>query len=530
MSTSVISPSEARAFVIDRELRQLLEVLPTAVRQAVDRLEGIEGLIEVILDLGRRPEARFPERCVYLAEEPVTEADLSCVTGHVGAFTQDNRAGIEGTLHRISALRNRRGDVIGLTLRVGRALTGTAEIIRDAIESGRSLLLLGPPGVGKTTLLREAARLLADEKGRRVMVVDTSNEIAGDGDVPHSGIGNARRMQVPTPDMQHRVMIEAVENHMPEVVVIDEIGTHEEAMAARTIAERGVQLVGTAHGVSLVNLIRNPTLCDLIGGIQAVTLSDEEAARRGTQKTVLERKAPPTFSTVVEIQTRNRLVVTADAAAVVDALLRGREVRTEIRERNADGGAAYRAEDSPPLELPFSTANGDAAETPSNGRRVQRIFPVGISRVRLERAIRELGVAARIADMPSRADIVLSLKAQRKRRPKKLEASLKRRVAFVYLKSNTVEQIKSFLREHFSTADGREAAIEREVEEGLREADDGIVQVQRSSQTVELAPRRAYVRRRQHERVQAQGLYSESQGNSGDRHVVIFPRELETVN
>src|SRR3989442_2470881 len=186
-----------------------------------------------------------------------------------------------------------------LTLRVGRAVYGTMEIIRDVVEAGRSILLLGKPGVGKTTLLREVARVLADEMGKRVVIVDTSNEIAGDGDIPHPGIGRARRMQVATPSLQHAVMIEAVENHMPEVVVIDEIGTEQEAAAARTIAERGVQLIATAHGNTLENLMLNPTLSDLVGGIQTVTLSDEEARRRGTQKSVLERKAPPTFQTLV---------------------------------------------------------------------------------------------------------------------------------------------------------------------------------------------------------------------------------------
>jgi len=241
----------------------------------------------------------------------------------VGAFGKDNRAGIERTLHRISAIRNRQGEVIGLTCRVGRAVFGTVDIVRDVIEQGKSILLLGRPGVGKTTLLREAARVLADEFKKRVVIVDTSNEIAGDGDIPHPGIGGARRMQVAVPDLQHAVMIEAVENHMPEVIVIDEIGTEAEALAARTIAERGVQLIATAHGNTLDNLLQNPTLADLTGGIQAVTLSDEEARRRGTQKTVLERKAPPTFDVIIEIQNKDRLAVHHDVASVVDRFLRG---------------------------------------------------------------------------------------------------------------------------------------------------------------------------------------------------------------
>src|SRR5947199_8432510 len=282
------------------ELEALLRGLPPDLVQRVRALDGLEGLLEIVMDLGRLPEARFAGREEILSEREVFAEDLAYVISHIGQFGGDDRAGIERTLHRISALRNRAGKVVGLTLRVGRAVYGTVEIIRDIVESGRSILLLGRPGVGKTTMLRELARVLADDLAKRVVIVDTSNEIAGDGDIPHPGIGSARRMQVRIAPEQHQVMIEAVENHMPEVIVIDEIGTEAEAMAARTIAERGVQLVGTAHGQTLENLMLNPTLADLIGGIQAVTLSDDEARRRGTQKTVLERKAPPTFDVVVE--------------------------------------------------------------------------------------------------------------------------------------------------------------------------------------------------------------------------------------
>ncbi|HZS90104.1 MAG TPA: AAA family ATPase, partial [Chloroflexota bacterium] len=282
------------------DIHLLLEALPPHISTAVqDHNEG--GLLEVVMDLGREPTARFRGREVQLSERPVTDEDIAYVTGRIGEFGDDNRAGIERTLHRISAIRNRKGKVVGLTCRVGRAVFGTIAIIRDIVESGKSILLLGKPGVGKTTLLREMARVLADDLDKRVIVVDTSNEIAGDGDIPHPGIGRSRRMQVSTPLSQHAVMIEAVENHMPEVIVIDEIGTELEALAARTIAERGVQLIGTAHGNTLDNLMQNPTLSDLIGGIQTVTLGDEEARRRGTQKSVLERKAPPTFEVIVEI-------------------------------------------------------------------------------------------------------------------------------------------------------------------------------------------------------------------------------------
>src|SRR5687767_4600081 len=319
------------------DLKLLLEVMPPRVRETIDRHPRKGDLIEIVLDLGRRPEVRFPQSGEDISSEPVGREDLRHVLERVGSFGKDNRAGIERTLHRISAIRNRVGDVVGLTCRVGRAVYGTVDIIRDVIEGGRSILLLGRPGVGKTTLLREAARVLSDELAKRVVVVDTSNEIAGDGDVPHPGIGRARRRQVPAPELQHAVMIEAVENHMPEVIVIDEIGTHAETMAARTIAERGVQLVATAHGNTLENLLQNPTLSDLVGGIHAVTLSDEEARRRGTQKTVLERKAPPTFDVLIEIQAKDRLAVHHRVADVVDRFLRGITPRPETRMRTAEG-------------------------------------------------------------------------------------------------------------------------------------------------------------------------------------------------
>src|SRR5262245_37738003 len=311
---------------ITDNLADLLAVLPPQIADAVRALGHNEErghLIEIVMDLGRRPEARFQESETFLTTTDVTRDELNYVAERIGHFGDDNRAGIERTLHRISAIRNRSGEIVGLTCRIGRAVYGTIAIIRDLIESGESILLLGRPGVGKTTMLREMARVLADELRKRVVIVDTSNEIAGDGDIPHPGIGRARRMQVPTPTAQHAVMIEAVENHMPEVVVIDEIGTELEALAARTIAERGVQLIGTAHGNNLENLMMNPTLADLIGGIQSVTLSDEEARRRGTQKSILERKAPPTFGVIIEIINRDEVAIHADVAATVDSILRG---------------------------------------------------------------------------------------------------------------------------------------------------------------------------------------------------------------
>ena len=334
---------------ITDDLDRLLELLPEPLRQELAAPQRRLQLLEVILDLGRVPEARYPDRAIALGERPVEREDLAAVLARLGPFGGDNRAGIERTLHRISAIRNRSGAVVGLTCRVGRAVYGTVAMVRDLLDQGQSLLLMGRPGVGKTTALREIARVLADELHRRVVIIDTSNEIAGDGDIPHPAIGRARRMQVARPELQHQVMIEAVENHMPEVIVIDEIGTELEAQAARTIAERGVMLVATAHGNALENLVRNPTLSDLVGGIQAVTLGDEEARRRRTQKTVLERAAEPTFPLAVEMHSRQRWLIHRDVASTVDQLLRGQAPRPQVREVGDDGRLLLRDPAPPPL-------------------------------------------------------------------------------------------------------------------------------------------------------------------------------------
>ena len=325
------SRGEVLRQVLTDDLDALLDIFPAHIREILYQQSDINGLLEVVLDLGRPPEARFPQREIILNPKEINQPDIEYVVSRIGSFTDDNRAGIARTLHRISAIRNRQGLIVGLTCRVGRAVFGTIKVIEDLIETEKSVLLLGRPGIGKTTMLREVARVLADNFNKRVVIVDTSNEIAGDGDIPHPAIGRARRMQVKSPTGQHAVMIEAVENHMPEAIIIDEIGTELEAQAARTIAERGVQLVGTAHGNTLDNLIMNPTLSDLIGGIQSVTLGDEEARRRGTQKSILERKSPPTFDVIVEIQDRTRVAIHSDVSQAVDAILRRQPPDREIR-------------------------------------------------------------------------------------------------------------------------------------------------------------------------------------------------------
>ncbi len=421
------------------DLKLLLKTLPDSLREKLAGLPN-EGLLEIVMDLGRTPQARYADRAVILAETPVTRTDLSYVVNLVGEFGADNRAGIEGTLHRISAIRNRKGEIIGLTLRVGRAVTGTIDLIRDLVESGRSLLLLGRPGVGKTTKLREVARVLADDFGKRVVVIDTSNEIGGDGDIPHPAIGNARRMQVPHPDQQHAVMIEAVENHMPEVIVIDEIGTAAETLAARTIAERGVQLIGTAHGNTLVNLVQNPILSDLVGGVQTVTLGDDEARFRGTQKTVSERKAPPTFEQVVELVDRDELIVHIDTAAAVDAILRGED----------SGGVRRTPDGEMPVEVPLSLSEPINQPLPPEALKGEiRIYPYAINRDLVERVIRSFRFDARTVANPERADMVLALRSRSD------DARL-RRILDSYglplhcIKKNTTAQIRRLLNHVFS--------------------------------------------------------------------------------
>ena len=526
------------------EVELLVAALPVRVARAV-RDEGLEDLIEVVLDLGRSPAARYAAREVVVGSGEVTPLDLDHVVGSVSEFGEDNRAGIPRTLHRVSAIRNRRGSIVGLTCRVGRSVTGSAGGVKDLAEDGRSILLLGRPGVGKTTMLRELARILADDLGRRVVIVDTSNEIAGDGDIPHHAIGRARRMQVPRPELQHEVMIEAVENHMPEVVVIDEIGTEREAEAARTIAERGVQLIGTAHGNTLANLMQNPTLSDLIGGIESVTLGDDEARRRGTQKTVLERRAPPTFDALVEIQSFQQVAVHGELSSTVDALLRGFAAEAELRTLGATGEvesverqpvrapgertpagdlaagvAAAERGGAPPRRRGRGAARGEEGTAPADAPK-RRILPYGVSRTRLEQAIASTRSESVVADSLGEADAVMTLRPYYRRRSGPLREAEALGVPVIVLRNNTVVQMEQSLRAMRAGGGSADPTTQ-----ALREAEMAIATVSlHGRRSVELAPQSAYLRRVQHELVSRHGLRSVSRGREPYRRLTVMAGE-----
>ncbi|MBI4789451.1 MAG: AAA family ATPase [Chloroflexi bacterium] len=515
--------------LITDDLDALLDVLPPHLQTYLRATNRMNDLLEVVVDLGRVPEARFVHQAIALNSREVSREDIEYVVSRIGEFTDDNRAGIPRTLHRISCIRNRQGRVVGLTCRVGRAVYGTIEIIRDIVESGKSILLLGRPGVGKTTMLREAARVLGELK--RVVIVDTSNEIGGDGDIPHPAVGNSRRMQVPTPALQHEVMIEAVENHMPEVIVIDEIGRELEAAAARTIAERGVQLIGTAHGQSLDNLMMNPTLADLIGGIQSVTLSDEEARRRGTQKSILERKAPPTFDVLIEIQERNRLAVHHEVADAVDALLRGRAMPAEIRLRDESGQVHIeKPRISPSVTISAKPARGRReaaiAEKPARVQaeplRALRVYPYGLSQERLEQAAKGLQLPVRVVADVGQADAVLTLKNYYRKRPPIVTDAERRGVPVYVLRSNTIGQMEGILEDLFGVDGGQPDPVDV----ALREAQAGIAQVQQGANSIELSPQSAYVRRKQHELIRQANLFSRSLGKEPKRRVRIYTQDV----
>ena len=518
---------------IDADLKALIEKVPPHTAEPLEERDDLSELLEIVMDLGREPEARFLDESYILSDDEVSEDDIQYVLDRIGPFGGDNRAGIERTLHRISAIRNRSDKVVGLTLRVGRAVYGTIKIIEDLILTGKSVLLLGKPGVGKTTMLREVARVLADDAHKRVVVVDTSNEIAGDGDIPHSGIGRARRMHVPSPTQQHDVMIEAVENHMPEVIVIDEIGTELDANAARTIAERGVQLVATAHGNSLENLVLNPTLSDLIGGIQSVTLGDVEARRRRTQKTVLERRAPPTFDIIVEIQGWSRVAVHDDVAEVVDRGLRGFPVTPEIRTVD-DGNVRVLPS---PRSVAFAATgerNGHrAARGPAEERKPEpeddppepppptKILPYGVNKGKLQQATQSSPVAVELVAEIDDADLVLTTKSFYRRRTLALRKAEEQGRPVYVLRKNTTTQIQQFFR----AITRQTGAQSREhVSMAIKEAEEAAARLDDGDQSVELSPQGSYVRRLQHQIAEERGVSSSSSGREPRRHVVFYRR------
>lgn len=554
------------------DLHKLLEILPQDIQQRLQYHPQRDTLVEVVLDLGRQPEARFPHRAEYLSEQIVTREQLQDCIDRVGHFGTDNRAGIEQTLHRISAIRNRKGEVVGLTCRVGRAILGTIAMIRDLVETGQSILMLGRPGVGKTTALREIARVLADDLNKRVVIIDSSNEIAGDGDVPHPAIGRARRMQVAQPELQHQVMIEAVENHMPEVIVIDEIGTELEALAARTIAERGVQLVGTAHGNQLENLIKNPTLSDLVGGIQSVTLGDEEARRRGSQKSVLERKAPPTFDIAVEMQERQKWTVHESVADTVDRLLRGHQLTLQVRSVNEQGQVIITQEiPRVPLEkrssaakqhtvgqvVPFpkvvasdasiaahphpspsgwDTTTVPSAQVESAGSRL-RLYPYHMSRHLVEQTLEQLNLPIQVVDGVERADAILTLKANLRKHTNLRRMADGYQIPIYTVRANTIAQIASTLQTALGQANETErvdsslelssfaySGDEEDEWDALEEARLAVEQIViPKGRPVELLPRSAYIRKMQHEFVEHYRLKSSSFGAEPNRRLRIYP-------
>ncbi len=562
---------DPNAQVVDN-LEAFIEIFPAEIAAALGERKDIGDLLEVVLDLGRPPEARFPSEQVSLSDIEVTHDQIAHVVDHVGHFGDDNRAGIERTLHRISVLRNRAGEPVGLTCRVGRAVYGSVRLIEDLVRSGKSVLILGRPGVGKTTILRETARVLADEADKRVVVVDTSNEIAGDGDVPHPAIGRARRMQVANTSLQHNVMIEGVENHMPEVIVIDEMSTELEALAARTIAERGVQLVATAHGNTLSNVVSNPTLSDLVGGTQTVTLGDIEARRRRTQKTVLERKHDPTFDIVVEIRERNVVTVHPEVGIAVDRMLRGISIPQEERRLQPDGSVETQIEEIPGTESEFTPApfevgdvgrnrsgrgGGGSRDWPDQADRIRggyepgevsgqfddadapkpvvtKVFPFGIPKSAINEIIAETNSPVAVVDFADAAEIFVTTKSHYSRRPTAVRRAERDGVMVHVLRRGTKEQIKQFLKRFSQNRIRAQNGINADYDdleqggrarEALKETESAIGRVVSGERRVELMAQPPFVRRLQHGLAARNNLGSASMGKEPSRRVVIRRRK-----
>ena len=516
------------------DLKRLIEILPPKI---VDALKpyNLDDAIELVLDLGRVGEVRHSDgKTHYLGDAYIKDEDIEYITSRIQPFTNDNRSGIPGTLHRISAIRNRQGKVVGLTCRIGRVVTGTIACIKDFVLQNKSILFLGRPGVGKTTKLREISRLVADELRKRVVVVDTSNEIAGDGDTPHPAIGRARRMQVTQPIYQKDIMIEAVENHTPEVIVVDEIGTEEEAQAARTIAERGVMLIATAHGNTLDNLIKNPILSDLVGGVSSVTLGDDEAKRRGSQKTVLEREKQPTFDIVIEIIDRNTLAVYKNTAEAVDYILRGWPIRPEIRkvdqvydskpeevkvEEVVEQAKIKEEEELASQKLKFSFSRQEYVKQVKD---FKKIYIYAVSRTVLDKVLERLNLQAEITRNIEDADIVIVHKAFAKGGTKILSIANDYRLPIYYVRSNSMSQVQKVVKEalHITDSETLQGYYD-DAERALDEAKAAIQKILEGADNIELQPQNQQIRKMQHELVEQHNLSSESVGEGTERRLRI---------
>ena len=440
------------------DLDKLLENLPFFIQENLKNHSKKDKLIEIVMDLGRLPEARFTTGPEYLSQKIISWQDIDYTTKRISEFSDENRAGIERTLHRISCIRNRQYLINGLTCRVGRAIFGTISIIRDLLESGQSLLILGKPGVGKTTIIREIARVLADEMEKRVIIVDTSNEIAGDSDVPHSGIGRARRMQVSKTEFQHQIMIEAVENHMPEVIIIDEIGTELEALAACTIAEKGIQLIATTHGNYLENLIKNICLTSLIGGIKPVTLSDEEAKRRRTQKTVLERQAYPAFQILIEINEQNLWTIYENVKNSIDLLLRKNYLIKQVRQsiENEKGIIKYKknhvstdfiANNFYSVSDSWTTQNLQTFNCLKNLKKQKlRIYIYSISYNLIKEVVSKLRIDVMITKEIKKTSLIIGLKNSLEQNQKLLKLARKKKIPIYKVNQSTIYQITKLIQ------------------------------------------------------------------------------------
>lgn len=521
------------------DLEKLTSILPDYIKVGLKE-RNLEDLIEIVLDLGRIPEIRRASGKIELiGQDLVTENDIRLVTESIEDFSSDNRSGIAGTLHRISAIKNRNGKVIGLTCRIGRVVTGTILCIQDLILKNKSILFLGRPGVGKTTKLREIARLMSEDIGKRVVIVDTSNEIAGDGDVPHPAIGHSRRMQVPSHDMQKDVMIEAVQNHTPEVIVVDEIGTEEEAMAARTIAERGVMLVATAHGNTLENLIKNPTLSDLIGGVNSVTLGDDEARRRSTQKTILEREKKPTFDIVVEIVDRDTLSIYTDVAEAVDYILREWPIKPEIRKvdqapklKSQEVESTQDKEVSSPVTSMVANIENSMNRDFNPSKYVKeiqdfrKVYIYAVNRTIVDKAIERLDISAEVTRSIDEADLVIAHKSYSKGGAKILNIARDYKLPIHYVKTNSMPQVQKVLKEALRLDKDPDSEVLQnyndETDKALDEVLSAVKKIKSGATKVDLAPQNQRIRKLQHELADQHNLRSESVGEDDKRHLRLL--------